>query len=82
MVTQNSRKLTVTLPSDLEIALERTFDAPRRLVFEAFTRPEHLRHWWGIGEGSTMPVCDIDLRPGGAWRMVVHHGSPVSRADE
>lgn len=39
--------LTVTLPSDREILLTRVFDPPRRLVFEAHTRPEHLRHWWG-----------------------------------
>ena len=73
-MTQTSHKLTVTLPSDLEIAMERTFDAPRRLVFEAFTKPEHLRHWWlGPSSDAVMTVCDIDLRPGGAWRMVIRN---------
>ena len=71
MVAKSNRKLTVTLPSDREVALERAFDAPRHLVFEAFTKAEHLRHWWGLFEGSTMTVCEIDARPGGAWRMVL-----------
>jgi uncharacterized protein YndB with AHSA1/START domain len=69
MSPETSSKLTVTLPSDLEIAMTRAFDAPRSLVFDAFTKPEHLRHWWGL-KGSTLPVCEMDLRPGGAWRMV------------
>ena len=71
MVTKGNHKLSVTLPSDKEIALERVFDAPRHLVFAAFTKAEHLRHWWGLFPGSTMPVCEIDARPGGAWRMVL-----------
>src|SRR5262245_45693837 len=70
MVANSRHKLVVTTPSDREIALERTFDAPRPMVFAAFTRPEHLRHWWGQ-RGSTLSVCDVDLRPGGAWRMVI-----------
>jgi uncharacterized protein YndB with AHSA1/START domain len=69
MVANSSRTVTVTLPSDLEIAMERTFDAPRALVFEAFTKAEHMRHWWGFKE-STFLVCEFDARPGGAWRMV------------
>jgi uncharacterized protein YndB with AHSA1/START domain len=62
--------LTVTLPSDREILLTRVFDAPRRLVFEACTRPEHVVRWWGP-HGSTMTLCEMDFRPGGAWRFVV-----------
>jgi uncharacterized protein YndB with AHSA1/START domain len=62
--------LTVTLPSDREIALTRVFDAPRRLVFEACTKPQHLARWWGP-HGSTLIVCEMDLRPGGAWRFVL-----------
>ncbi len=62
--------LTVTLPSDLEVVLTRVFDAPRRLVFEACTRPEHVARWWGP-HGSTLTVCEMDLRPGGAWRFVL-----------
>ncbi|MDX2086871.1 MAG: SRPBCC family protein [Kofleriaceae bacterium] len=65
-----SGKLEVTLPSDKEILLKRTFNAPRHLVFEAMTKPEHVRRWWCM-EGCTMEVCDIDLRVGGAWRYVM-----------
>jgi len=61
--------LTVSTPSDLEIVLTREFDAPRPLVFEALSKAEHLRHWWGPS-GSTVVQCDVDFRPGGAWRMV------------
>jgi uncharacterized protein YndB with AHSA1/START domain len=43
-------------------------------VFEAMTKTEHVRRWWGnLGEGYSVPVCDIDLRPGGAWRFVNRH---------
>jgi uncharacterized protein YndB with AHSA1/START domain len=45
-------------------------DAPRRLVWEVWTSPEHLPHWMLGPDGWTMPVCEIDLRPGGAWRYV------------
>ena len=69
MVIGKTSRLAVTLPSDREIALSREFDAPRDLVFAAFSRPEHLRHWWGR-RGSTLTVCDMDFRPGGTWRMV------------
>ena len=53
--------------------MTRVFDAPRRLVFEAWTNPEHLPHWMLGPEGWTMPVCEIDLRPGGAWHFVWRH---------
>ena len=69
MVPTNSSSLTVALPSDREIVMARVFDAPRALVFEAYTKPEHVARWWGR-TGSTLPVCDIDLRVGGAWRFV------------
>jgi uncharacterized protein YndB with AHSA1/START domain len=70
----NSDTFNVTTPSDQEIRMTRLFDAPRRLVFEAMTKPEHVRQWWGrLGEGYSVPVCDIDLRPGGAWRFVNRH---------
>jgi uncharacterized protein YndB with AHSA1/START domain len=65
----SSSTLTVTLPSDLEIQLTRDFDAPRELVFEAFSTSEHLAHWWGPA-GSTAALCEMDFRPGGAWRFV------------
>jgi uncharacterized protein YndB with AHSA1/START domain len=61
---------TFTTPSDLEIAMTRVVDAPRALVFDAWTKPEHLQNWLLGPEGWTMPVCEIDLRPGGAWRFV------------
>jgi uncharacterized protein YndB with AHSA1/START domain len=61
---------TFTTPSDREIRMTRVFDAPRRLVFEAWTNPKHLPHWMLGPEGWTMPVCEIDLRPGGAWHFV------------
>jgi uncharacterized protein YndB with AHSA1/START domain len=68
---RNSETFKVTTPSDTEIRMTRLFDAPRRLVFEVLTRPEHVRRWWGnLGEGYSVPVCEIDLRPGGKWRFM------------
>lgn len=61
---------TFTTPSDREVALTRVFDAPRRLVFEAWTNPKHVPQWMTGPDGWTMPVCEIDLRPGGEWRFV------------
>ncbi|GAA1290591.1 ATPase [Planotetraspora silvatica] len=61
--------LSVTTPSDTELVLTRTFAASRPLVFDAFTRPELLRRWHGA-RGWHLVVCEIDLRPGGAWRFV------------
>jgi uncharacterized protein YndB with AHSA1/START domain len=60
--------LEVTTPSELEIALRRTFAAPRALVYDAFTEPELVRRWLLGPDGWSMPVCEIDLRVGGAWR--------------
>jgi uncharacterized protein YndB with AHSA1/START domain len=50
--------------------MTRVFDAPRKLVFEAWTNAKHVPRWMLGPEGWTMPVCEIDLRPGGAWRFV------------
>ena len=69
MAASSSAALTVTLPSDREIVMTRVFDAPRPLVFDAHTKPEHLVHWWGR-RGFTLPVCEVDLRQGGAYRFV------------
>ena len=70
----NSDTFKVTTPSDHEIRMTRLFDAPRHLVFEAMTKPEHVKRWWGcLGQGYSVPVCEIDLRPGGAWRFVNRH---------
>jgi uncharacterized protein YndB with AHSA1/START domain len=66
---------TFTTPSDREIVMTRVFDAPRMLVFEAWTNPEHLPHWMLGPGGWTMPVCEIDLRPGGAWHFVWRHSN-------
>jgi len=67
-----TNELKVTLPSDLEIRLVREFDAPAALVFEASTKPEYVKQWWGP-HGTTMLVCEIDLRVGGAWRYVLRN---------
>jgi uncharacterized protein YndB with AHSA1/START domain len=70
----NSDSFRVTTPSDVEIRMTRLFAAPRQLVFEAMTKPEHVKRWWGrLGEGYSVPICEIDLRPGGAWRFVNRH---------
>jgi len=67
----NSETFTATTPSDREIVLTRLFDAPRHLLIEAMTKPEHVRRWWGIlDDEHSVTVCDIDFRPGGAWRFV------------
>ena len=63
-------KLAITTPSDREIAMTRVFDAPRSLVFDALTKPELVKRWLGARAGWTMPVCEIDLRVGGAYRYV------------
>jgi uncharacterized protein YndB with AHSA1/START domain len=70
----NSDTFTVTTPSDQDIRMTRLFNAPRDLVFEAMTRPEHVTQWWGrLGDGYSVPVCEIDLRVGGRWRFVNRH---------
>src|SRR5215472_3103433 len=66
----DSATLQVTTPSDREIVLCRVFNAPRRLVFEAWTNPKYVPQWLLGPPGWTMPVCEIDLRPGGAWHFV------------
>jgi uncharacterized protein YndB with AHSA1/START domain len=70
----NKETFQVTTVADQEIRMTRLFDAPRQLVFEAMSKPEHVKRWWGcLGEGYSVPVCEIDLRPGGAWRFVNRH---------
>jgi uncharacterized protein YndB with AHSA1/START domain len=69
MTQGSSSSLTVTTPSELEVMLTRTFDAPRHLVYEAWTKPELLRRWLGR-EGDELIVCDVDLRVGGSYRFV------------
>jgi uncharacterized protein YndB with AHSA1/START domain len=57
-------------PTDLEIVAVRTVNAPRALVFDAYTNPKHLPNWMTGPAGWTMPVCEVDLRTGGATRYV------------
>ena len=67
----NSQSFKATTPSDREITLTRLFDAPRRLVWEAMSKPEHVTRWWGIlDDQHSVIVCEIDFRVGGAWRFV------------
>jgi uncharacterized protein YndB with AHSA1/START domain len=68
--TRETGTTTVTTPSDLEVAITRVVDAPRELVWDAWTKPEHVPNWLLGPEGWTMPVCEIDLRPGGEWHFV------------
>lgn len=62
--------LAVTTPSEREIVMTRGFAAPVLRVFEAWTDPKYVAQWLLGPEGWAMPVCEIDLRPGGAWRFV------------
>ena len=73
-------EVTVTTPTEREIVLTRRFDAPRHLLFEAWTRPELLIRWYGA-EGWQLVVCQIDLRVGGAWRFVSQgpHGARMGQ---
>jgi uncharacterized protein YndB with AHSA1/START domain len=67
---KNTGTLQVTLPSDREILMTRVFDAPRDLVFDAFSQPELLKRWFGP-HGWTLEVCDVDHRVGGSFRFVL-----------
>lgn len=67
---KNYGQLQVTTPSEREIAMTRVFDAPRGLVFDAWTMPELLKRWLGVRGGWTFAVCEVDLRVGGAYRFV------------
>jgi len=62
--------LKVTTPTEREIAMTRVFDAPRNLVFDAYTKPELVQRWLGVHGGWSWSVCEIDLRVGGAYRFV------------
>src|SRR6267378_4448168 len=70
MSAETTSATTMTLPSDREILIERVFNAPRRLVFDALTQCEHVVHWYGP-RAMTFTSCEIDMRVGGAWRYVV-----------
>jgi uncharacterized protein YndB with AHSA1/START domain len=66
----SSGTATVTLPADDQILITREFDAPRHLVYKAWTTPELVRRWWHANRGE-MTICEIDLRVGGKWRYVM-----------
>ena len=70
MATASSGTATVTLPSDTEILITREFDAPRDLVWRAYTTPELIKRWWAGRRGEVISV-EVDLRVGGAWRYVM-----------
>jgi len=67
---KNTGTLKVTTPTDREIVLTRVFDAPRTLVFDAFSKPELLKRWFGP-RGWSLVVCEVDLRVGGTFRFVM-----------
>jgi uncharacterized protein YndB with AHSA1/START domain len=75
----SSRKAEVTLPADDQILIRREFDAPRHLVFRAYTTPELVKRWWHAKRGE-ITTCEIDLRVGGRWRyaMVTEGGMEVA----
>jgi uncharacterized protein YndB with AHSA1/START domain len=79
MAVASSGTATVTLPADEQILITREFDAPRHLVYKAWTTPELVRRWWS-GHRGEMTVCEIDLRVGGTWRyaMVANEGFEVA----
>jgi uncharacterized protein YndB with AHSA1/START domain len=70
MEMTGSRAAKVTLPTDTQILITREFDAPRDLVYKAYTTPELVKRWWSAKRGE-MTVADIDLRVGGGWRYVM-----------
>jgi uncharacterized protein YndB with AHSA1/START domain len=61
---------TYATPTDTQVVITRVVDAPRRIVFDAWTNPQYVPRWLLGPPGWTMPVCEIDLRPGGAWHYV------------
>jgi uncharacterized protein YndB with AHSA1/START domain len=70
--------LQISTPTDRQIAMTRVLDAPRRLVWDAFTKPELVKRWLLGPPGWTMPVCEIDLRVGGAYRYVWQNADGTS----
>ncbi|HEU4365798.1 MAG TPA: SRPBCC family protein [Candidatus Krumholzibacteria bacterium] len=65
--------LKIATPTEREIVMTRIFDAPRRLVFDAHTRPELIKRWLFGPDGWSMTVCEVDLRVGGTYRYVWRH---------
>src|SRR5690348_9673234 len=74
-----SRAAAVTLPADTQILITREFDAPRHLVFLAWTTPELIKRWWSGGRGE-VTTAEVDLRPGGRWRYGMAAGDGTEAA--
>lgn len=72
-------KITFGAGAERELGVTRVFDAPRRLVFDAFTKPDMIKNWMLGPEGWSMPVCEMDLRAGGAYRWVWQRGAEGTR---
>jgi uncharacterized protein YndB with AHSA1/START domain len=70
MAVTSSGTATVTLPTDEQILITREFDAPKHLVYKAWTTPELVKRWWSAKRGE-VTIAEIDLRVGGAWRYVM-----------
>jgi uncharacterized protein YndB with AHSA1/START domain len=70
---QKHGKLEITTPSEREIAFTRSFNAPRQLVFDAWTKPELLKRWLYGPNGWSLATCEVELRVGGRYRYVWHH---------
>jgi uncharacterized protein YndB with AHSA1/START domain len=70
MLAKGNSEVSVTLPSETEICFTRFFARSPQLLFDAWTQPEHVRHWWGC-EGSSISDCAMNLRVGGAWHIVM-----------
>jgi uncharacterized protein YndB with AHSA1/START domain len=70
MPVTSSGTATVTLPTDEQILITREFDAPKHLVYKAYTTPELVKRWWNAKRGE-VTICEIDLRVGGKWRYVM-----------
>lgn len=68
MSLTQKHQLELTTPNDCTIVMTRVLDAPREMVFDAFTKPELIKRWLLGPDGWSMPVCDVDLRPGGTFR--------------
>ena len=79
MTVTSGNQTTLTLPQDTQILITRRFDAPRHLVWRAYTEPELIRQWWHAGRGG-MTACEVDLRVGGTWRyaMTAQNGMDVA----
>jgi len=70
MLNATQPKTLLTLLDDFEIVMQRSFEASPETLFDVWTQPKHVRNWYGV-RGTTVTICDIDLRVGGAWRWVV-----------